>query len=1838
MKKQISILFLVAIIALVASCRPKGFMFMPMVESVTAAGVNLPELKWDAAMLDTSIGESFYYEVKQINADGTLAEVIVKTATTGGTWKAATALPEGNYIFYLWKERPGEDDGAIESSDVVEYRIIVDTSKPEMPILFPAMVVSDSININLDGLTTAKELKWQWTLPADVERFDIALYQIPSLGVEGAEEILMPKSNMIKIKSDRSFSYSIKDEGVYRFKVFSLDAVGNRSDAATWTVETRLSGFEGPVITFQNAKEGQEQVTNLIHPIFTWTNVNSPDGSSCKEYAIQLIRVENSESVVDPAKWSYYNSDTDELRYEVTGEGLQDGIYKFFVKTFDPVLGGESLTTTYEIIVDTEALAAPVPRTANEVVDSYENALEFTWEAIPGAVHYHYRYYAYTAGETDVDSQTIGETTLLSYSNNQLLGAHSASGDLFRFDIRSVDSLGNTSEWASTSVAYRLLEGARVSIQLSAVNTSNEIEKVYYDEETSRWKTSLYQPSVEWTALEQGLKSYRYRVIRLDSNGNEIAPDFIEWSNVATVEKIALPKQLLIDDSGANKDLGLYRFDLQYKLDGTDEWVPKNGDADKDLFSLVIELDKKAPTPVLLSGSIAVGLIGGLGYPSWRWSVSDTDIAGFKYRVKEEGKDASWTTVYQSNLQVYNASEGLVGAEGDGKPWVFEIFAIDRFGNASLDNASEFTTNVCTTLPIRPEISAKVERTNNRLPSWSIVIPEGKTAETVWAKIGEEPSETTANKIIADFSSGAYDYTATVECGETKKTSEVWLYVKVKYADESSASEVGSDFVIVDLEGPEVPTILGDAITGERKPLWRIRPKDAEDTKRYRYAVNGTTSGNGIEILNDDDLVFGGELLRSMLPVGSHYVSVAVADEFGNWSEDVTFTFDILEAPVAPTNLTLVNPLSIDGMTPPCTNSPMPTFSFSHAKLTDDTVIAYRYRFNDGNWTELGLSGKSGLEYEFTSIISVPQGEVKVELAVGQKIGTTTTYGAPAILNIMTDTIAPPMPIVDYPKFTGDRTPIIYWLESDGAVLYELAFGDITNTISSEEELFYKHEGPSLEDGEHNFKLVAIDSFGNRSNERVYPIKVSSSYLDPSIPEQISILEVSKAIFGDNIRISWRANKKAIKGYSIYRFTDNDLITGNTSIAGKEAILSNEDWGVDGGRWYAYEDGTCVYYDNFDLETGENYYYGIVGVNDEDKPGNLSALNTTSAREVARGQLFGATAETKFYAVQTSVSVVFTWTPILNAKSYYLARKLSSASQESWEYLDTNEEWQPENEELSLNERKAILGTTLSNANEFDFSAKYDYRLFALSTAHDQLDTITTEGQVTQIDSYLTPYITCSTAVASEILDNSIFSVGKNDSTYEGKTPVNISLPLAYSNAVEHLIVEVERTYNYGGGHRGSTNVRKNDDGKWYVVNDGASKLDQSRYPLAPNPDDFPESKTIVAYSIEGVAAKTEFSDGNWLVKDTMYDTDANGNKLYACLPKTPSFIYTGDTVDNNRTVYQWFNLTQEQIDDMMADGEEWFKITDPDGTPSEHEWSYLMWDWAIRKQLGARNVGYKSAAFKTFDFTKMVTAKYQVVIKDKVTKKELVRTGIQEGYPALTPREFANLAEFLRSMTFYHEPAAIMNAVVGMDLGRIPDPAGNMYGTVSGHMTSKKTSSGISFPIKVGITTNSWMEDLKGCSIYINDGGQITLSINKTDKNQGFSMFHAKVAVKTPIYTGHMNMSLNLRCATPWSLVGDKGSITATLNGKNARNINENMGTSGYKGPWMVNEIGQQVYPNWFISEHSGQFNGRHTDINFTFNNEWGATNRYPGWRKKFLECWDVSADYWWDNSLFAN
>lgn len=1812
MKKSMSgvcfkLFILVGLLSCLVACKGEIYSFQPIVVGPTHTNIADPEFSWGDNLVE---GEIFRYEFYQIvdgasikKGEGTTSESKLKISTI----LAGETLAEGKYLFVIWKERT-VDDVVVESLKTEHYFTVV-LSLPDLPVVTPRVSVYDTA----DGkkVVNTRELNWVWTLPEGVAKFLVR--------VGDAGEWIEKKA------LDRSYSYTAEVDGEVVFYVRSVDQAGNitpEKDATFSALLVDTFALIGPSITATFPTPvviGDVSKTNVDKPSFTWLVSETVEYGASEIYRCQLIASEspNLDKLI-----TYDRGKNDELKY-IQESPLKDGKYTFFCQSIDP-RGNPSLFSFFSFIIDTTPPEVPILTVDNVLVESILGEGRWGWTSSPDAVKVGYKFYL--PGATSAQESFIEDMTVTSYTAE--FTEFSPQGR-YLLEVRAYDDLGNVSSWSERSLEFRTTES---SVPVLSVNGS--IVKVE-GEKTFHYLNKL-RPQLSWVVSDSTIEEFSWYLFEGVYDSSSTLNNGAGWVSNALLQGYTFPEDLTLIDN-----LGSYTFLLRTKKGGV--W-----DGVNEYAICYFKIDLAPPAKPVIIGSNIIGIdkATGKGYPQWSWSFDTADTGGFRYQV---GIGDIWTVLEGVERVSFRERIGLVGSVGSGTSYTFQIQACDFLGNWS--DSAIFVTSISTSVPDGPIVTPAVAVSANRKPTFNWTFLPGLTPEAIWVKIGSEPNPDGGGGLGSDWDfysatpldSGQNSYTVTGDMGVAGTETTVVCYVMAKYSGDAIRSSSGNAISIVDLMAPSAPRIIGDVQTGSKQPRWEILPRNILDHGGFKWKING-------DVLVDTGWTEVDESVKevispNLLALGKHIFYLKASDPHGNWSEATTFVTEIVAGPSVPSlRLATIADVTFDGNK---TNTNLPTFVWNH----DDgaSFDAFRYRFDPiEEWVTVG--GSYGTENTFVARYPVSQGDLICEVQVLKKMGSSLINSESAKVSFFVDSVAPSTPFATYPvPVTSDTTPEITWGEVEDASSYSYELIDKatsavveSGTLSADKTSIILG-GAGLAIGSYQFKIRAEDDLRNSSGEGLISFEISSEpgVPDPSVPSQIIVTSVSKGESHDSIRIEWVKDRNAMY-HTVYRFTEEQIKAGNFNVATAVKVVEEVDLSApDSGGLVDSNKG--VYYDNTANGLGYgNYYYAVSGSNDAHKAGLSSSLNSAEIRERVRGFRFGIDPAQKFLAGFSPTGMRLQMHDLVGAEKYYVSRLVSSsvvsdpATSVGWEYYSSADSWVAESGATLVSERKGLTSSTEDIVvGDWDLNKYYYFRFFAENTTSKESSTIQEEGILTG-EYYYSPIYYSTVCLPFPTIDDSWFIVGQNDPSYEGKIPVTINIPDGHQGSFSNMQFQVSRTYGYGGGYRGSNNgvgtvgVAGADGGAPHGSGDpAAGGMGWNRYPLNPNPNDSEREKTIVAYTFTG----DRFKNNSYVCKDTLYDTNEDNEKLFACLPKADVGAVT-HIYDDGRHVHSWFLLTDAQIAAYAAKQQTWVKVIDPDGTPSEHEWHYLLWDWAIRKQLGSDNVGYKSAAFSNFKFEEMVTCKYSIKLVALSDDSKNSTTGEKTGVPALTPREFAHLAELFRQISFYHQEATLMNAITGITgFGAGVPSFGTVSGTQSGSIVVSNSGSAIP-PIYAKVATPSGISDLAGCSIKLQDGAELPLTIRRSSDNGGWEYMRGFMDLVTPVYSGRLYLDINLKSGTFWAVVGG-GTLKVTYGKRVMYDVVDQISSAfpEYKSYYLANEIAQTVYPNYFIKEGGGQWNGRYTDINFVYKG-----TKYPGFKTTFSDPdWYDNGDhtpYWWNNS----
>lgn len=1812
------LMVLFATLVVFTGCKKNLYMFQPIVNAQSHYNSTQPTITWDVSKLLE--GETFLYEVYKLDAQGVKIEPFLFNGSGGEQWVSETPLEEGRYCFVLWKERPVRVDGediqesslktevifsilttAPSHPDMLEPNVAYSSKIVEVPRVDDATVMVDNACLFVSDL----KLSWKWSLPQGAEGFKVRAGK----GIE--TQVVNPDDNTVKFeysldsgnyadknKLDRTFVFvvptpaeEVKWLGPYVVEVRSVDLAGNLSAPVFHALWVDLDSIPGPAFnnpalvvdkTIAPPKEFLQDGnrTNDSMPLIAWQSCH-PTGfpSAATEYKYQI----SSSDVPDEDRWSVVNlAEGDALEYKPQLP-LKEGKYNFFVQAIFP-LDRVSSSSVLPFEIDSTAPVVPAVSINLPVVNTLPADITWDWTVNEDVVKIEYDYNSYGVLEKLLDDAlflTHSETLVADYP----VGTYSLK-------VRAFDSLGNASAWVTSSFLIDLkVEGAlRISI-----------DGAQYDSTADIWITNKLQPVFNWT---DGSTATEFAYYLHDRNLGEItvAPDEGVWNSLGV-----LTSHVESEDMRLTGFEGNYSFYVRQKIDSVWSTFDQYGVA-----HLLIDL--KAPVAPVVTSLPVVGAdpATGRGYPEWNWTKSE-DVVQFRYRLSIGGVVANWI-IGDGDITTY--SKECMGSM-DGISYILEVQACDSIGNWS--ETGQSVTSVSTNLPPAPTVSigGGVSVTSSTTIEWAwnyaLIEAAGYTVSDVWVKVGSAPlgSETV-------YSGGTtYQENFSVSANaEIQKT--LYVVVKCTKADNTVMnSTAGYATVTIDLKGPQPPYVSGEDQTSDFSPVFSPQPKDPADHAGYRWQVkNSGTPVDGNWIVEANVNAESIQVAPPLSAIGEYVFYLQSKDAYGNWSESASKAFELVKGPDVPTGLVLVDPLFDLNKT----NLAKPTFKWSYATAVNE-LNGFRYRcYSKGTdpssiWSFITIPRENiSTDYSFEVSRSVSQGDVICELQVSKIIGGKAIYSNSISFEIFVDSIAPPAPVMTYPTSkTEDTTPEMTWnVVANSSYVWSLYSGDsliqggsstgvITDSAITAVTL------ATLSPGSYVFKILSEDTYKNKSAETSFNFEIGTGagFTNPSVPTQPILRSVSKGELGNAVRIEWVRDSRA-KKYIIYRMTQEQIDDRNYIPSNGTAVLSLSPLSQENNGYENVGEGYCAFYDETVPDFG-NYYYSVVAANDEDAESPATSLAVSVDREKARGLRFGKFNEGSFVATNSVAGLRVSWESIEGASVSYLSRSNSStyvaepSGIVDWQYFSTGNSWVSEGAYVEDSARKEVL-SPFENGDGFTDGNFFYFKMIANSGV-DRAK-IDSEGILTGKYYQSRPYYTSFLPT----IDNDWFAVGRNDSNYAGKIPVTITVPATYQHYTPYMNFEVYRTYNYGGGYRGANSG---------VGTPGTFTVDTNAYPLFPNPDDSPEIKTIKAYTISGTA----FSGGSYVCADTLYDTDANEDKLFACLPtdSVPNASQTyvtnaSYTEETSRVVRSWHLLTQAQIDAYAAAGQTWHKVLDPDGTPSEHEWHYLLWDWAIRKQLGARNVvGNSSNKFADFDFTKMVECDYKVRLVDASNPSNFSdTTTVKKGVPALTPREFANLGEILREISFYSVEATVHNATVCFGFTDQPETgtySGKRFGTIT---ASQKSNSGLGGNMQIEVLVKvsaAGISDLEGCSIQLGNGNGWNLWIMGSDTTKsGHQYTRGDMQVVTPLYSGTVHYYMSFKNGTKWHNVGG-GTIGVTFDSFSAYDVKDNMGYPSYGSSWIINEVGVTGWMERAIVDGNGQWSGRHTDINFIFRGV-----KYPG------------------------
>ena len=1258
----------------------------------------------------------------------------------------------------------------------------------------------------------------------------------------------------------------------------------------------------------------------------------------------------------------------------------------------------------------------------------------------------------------------------------------------------------------------------------------------------------------------QEVKQFFYRI---DNNPSDNDPT--KWS------KIAGSKRSLTLSSALST--GYHTIDMvaQNMLDNM---------SGVSTYRFMIDLDPPA-APVIVS----LGIIGELR-PTFTWNYNK-DVFEYRYNLD----NGPWLYTKENFWKV---ETDLVGEEGDGRAYTFVCQARDHVGNWG--TPSSIVVKISTSVPDSPKITClDGSRTKNATPTWQWSLPAGVTVTKLGYRLDTWENETVVTSAPFTLS---YKVKMPLVTAGNEVTHK--FYVRV-WDDKNIASGYAVSEVVIDLKPPVAPTVSGTTPTGDVRPIWTWSHSALSDVAKFAFKVDSDSGSPDVD--SDGWTVMSNTSVRNVSPSrdlndGEHTMYVRVADALGNWSTSGSMKVKIDTTALEPPVVTIAvkdlhnngNPISGTYYV----NTKTPTFTWAHSEIGKQDggkAVIQKYRFSTNN--ELSWKVVNGdSETSFLPQFALSDGKRSCSVQVLNQVGNWSKSGK---IDFSVATEKPNSPYVtSAAPSNSDTTPTWVWSHDSGDAVefrYRLKASDPWTVVPATQFKFVPSS--PLEYGVYTFEVQAKNVIGLWSDSGKYSVDINASAVNYGIPKMISLKEVSKGAIKDGIRIEWNQDIEA-SYYEVYRVTQEEY---NKNAKQGTLIATVKD--------------KCVYYDkSSEAKSGDIFYYRVLGGNG-DGVGAKSDLSSSGA-ELAKGSALALSSLPFGSLNNADGKLVVRWDSVLGATSYRImkapkqATAVSSPLSLPYKYYASDSLWK----DYTGNEKDSDffeISNTQFLDTEFDSVVDYYYyRIECLNQNSKNDARYISEGEVSQ--TYFKTGFSDAAALLLAPRDmKSWISATDNDTSSTamyGKVKVTVTVPTAYRPYLHQLNFKLHRKYRYGDGYQGHNAVSKTQ------LSD--SNLSTHTSLTNPNPASVPWDKDIaLEYNFDG----NSFTNGVNSCMDTLYDIDGSGTKLIAAINK--SF----KAVDPSIPAYPWYERTQQY---MNSCGQTWEPIVDPDGSRSEFEFHYLIWDWIVRKAIN--NPGNPKASSesgnKRFDINEMTRCDYSLEVISNVAGRPDVNyhdKNYSYGWPALTPREFVFLGEFLREVTFYRIGVSWLDEYRQAGIGDAGAAAADQFesGVVGGKLSKTNGSGGTSGASANLVTSggpHGGILEFPNCEMVLNWSPFNIVFGGSSQK----CMDNAKFSIYTPRWQGDIFLTAYLYGGQIFHGLGSGSEIGvsyASFSGnKKLFNIMPNADQGRY---WIIHEficMGHTWHRiTYSESNNANTYYDRYTSVHWNINGTIPAKN-YPG------------------------
>lgn len=599
------------------------------------------------------------------------------------------------------------------------------------------------------------------------------------------------------------------------------------------------------------------------------------------------------------------------------------------------------------------------------------------------------------------------------------------------------------------------------------------------------------------------------------------------------------------------------------------------------------------------------------------------------------------------------------------------------------------------------------------------------------------------------------------------------------------------------------------------------------------------------------------------------------------------------------------------------------------------------------------------------------------------------------------------------------------------------------------------------------------------------------------VPPQPVILNVTKGLTQDKIRITWKSVN--CDSYLLYRITEEDIAAGNTvgteipNITA-EALINNA------------EAGTVSYYDTDSaVGSGSAFYYRVAAKNSIGI-GRSSAFETESDRTGSLGYGIRNFDNEPISVLVSREGYKVEWAPVSGATSYYIFRygpvrspgsvTGSSIAATDWQFVYEAEKdvtfWLDQESGANLEQDEMFYrvvpvgsfnGTNLLPAEPTIFAAEWAFALpEELKTAVLFENGPTLEAMMNE------------TQCGSSRIGWSGFSAPNSDYTIPVPEIISVSASQGDKN------------------NRGSVRVT----GKINISDAEIKNLSRLNFTL----------KRVCRYGDEtGVYPLAE-------------PRKSIGGVSFE--KKGQPHIEAVEIYDLN----QYFNKTTKEFvfNDPMHDFRDGQPI--PDSSSSDgyrrHIWDYSAWDTEAWKDIKRQ---------KSFDMERAVKIEYYVSIERKGDPEWNPQHKEAVGWPALTDLEFGHLANWMKDtainrLSIIMIPRYAWTKTVSFLMGANQKVFGeNSKGKAAAYLTVQVN--GLSGTGRGGIQNG--YSDWKGFSIKTDKEIALTAGLD-SNKRQTVTF---EFSFTTPMYSGSCKMQIGVRDYNyQWGLWDNNGYVNLTYNG----------------------------------------------------------------------------------------